>query len=220
MNPFKLLLNFLKWAEGAFRAKAELIVGCLGTEPCLTLFAGPWPAMFPPLTKLQTDLENYQNAYDAADNGDKAAIKTRRKMRGILKDDFRTLAPFLESVAKAANDLSMLEKTGHDVRPAAAISRPELALVDPPLLTVMRAKISGMLLATLKRQPDGGAYEVQLATADPVVEANWKTAVTSKKARNIHLEGLTPGTVYHLRGRVITSDGPGGWSAVASIMAV
>jgi hypothetical protein len=184
------------------------------------LFADPWPVSFPSRTKLQADLASYQSAYDAAGNGDKAAIKTRRKARGIMIDDLKTLAPYLESVAKAANDLSMLAETGYDVRQPNATNGLSPALVDPPAMTVQRSKVSGVILVTVTRRADAGAYEVQLATGDPAVEANWKAAVTSKKARNIEVNTLTPGTLYYVRARVIGSQGPGGWSDIANIMAV
>ena len=73
---------------------------------------------------------------------------------------------------------------------------------------------------TVKRDKNAGAYEVQVAIGDPNVEANWKTVVTSKNARSIPVNGLTPGQTYCFRVRAIGSKGPGAWSDIASMMAV
>jgi hypothetical protein len=130
----------------------------------------------------------------------------------------RDLAPYLEIVAQG--DLAKLESTGYDLQHDRTHSTGPGPLPAPQFLRVERTGGSGLLLARVQPVDGAASYEVQLATADPAVEANWKPALISTTPSRIELKGLTPGTTYYVRVRGIGSHGPGDWANSPGVIAV
>jgi hypothetical protein len=213
---FKLIITFAKLSFGEFLAKAQRIKVALTSEPALTLFPDPWPATYPSRAQLVAAYTAYETAYDAAGDGGKTARDARDQKRRDLEKVLRDVAPYFEVVAKAANDITVLDATGYDRR------QPPVPAPNPlpaPGLKLSRNGMSGLLVASADRIRGGDSYEAQLCTGDPANEENWKHAVTSTRCRDIQLTGLTPGRLYYVRLRAVGGRGPGAWSDIAQMMA-
>ncbi len=213
----KLVVSFARLTFDAFLGKAQRIKIALTSEPALTLLPDPWPDSYPSRTQLTTAYTAYENAYDAAREGGKTALDTRDQKRAALEKVLRDAAPYFESVAKAADDITILDATGYDLR------QPPVPAADPlpaPALKLSRNGASGVLLASARRVRGGNSYEVQLCTGDSAVESNWKHVTTSTGSRGIALTGLTPGQLYNVRMRAVGGRGAGLWSPAVSLMAV
>src|SRR5580765_7052839 len=107
---FKLKLDFVGWGESRFSTKAEFIVTSMTTEPMLTRVPDPFPAAVPARAAGTTALSDYKAAALLADDGSKAAIADRNQKRLILEGVLLDWAPYLELVAKNANDITILEQ--------------------------------------------------------------------------------------------------------------
>jgi hypothetical protein len=212
------MLNFFRYGEPRFTAKVDYIVESLTTEPMLTLVPDPWPAAIPTRMQIQTAATEYKAAKLKAENGLKADIDVRIAKRTVLEDYLRRVIPHLESVAVAANDLSILDSSGFDRRQPAVQPSPMNGTLPAPDFKVVRGTLSGTLIGSAKGVK--GVFEGQMTTADPLVDANFKTAVISKRATHILFPNATPGVMHHTRLRGIGSNGPGAWSEVYSIIAV
>ena len=202
----KLIVTFDPLAQPAFLAKAELICTSLASNAHFPL---PWPAAVPEPTALTAAFTTYQSLAYAAESGDNAKIAARNNARVDLTAKLKKVAGYLELVADG--DRARLETTGYDLtRPHGGTYDP-IELPAPDDLRVERGTLSGVLLVRVRTLKGAGSYEVQLATADPAVETNWKAGVLSKTATHIELKGLTPGALYYVRVRGIGSHGPGAW---------
>ena len=145
---------------------------------------------------------------------------SRCAQRGALTLLMKRIAPYLESVAQAAGDPSMLESTGYDLRnPIVRGLTTESDVLTAPVLTVKRGTLSGVVVGRVKRQAGAVTFEGQYATGDPNVEANWKNGVLSTKASQIIFPNLVAGQMYYFRVRGIGKDGAGAWSDMANLMA-
>ena len=215
----RLIVTFEKLSGGNFLARFTNIITSLGSAPGTTYFPEPWPGYCMTRAEMATYKTTYEPIYNAAADGDRGAIMKRDAMRAEISAKLKLNAGYFEGIASDAGDPSMLEATGYELRNPIIRSGVN-GLPDAPVLTLKRGKVSGVILASVKREKNVGAFEVQVAIGDPNVPANWKTAVTSKNARSIAINDLTPGTLYYFRVRAIGSKGPGAWSDIASIMAV
>ncbi|MCG3149864.1 MAG: hypothetical protein PCFJNLEI_03329 [Verrucomicrobiae bacterium] len=216
----KLIITFDRLSLPNFLTQSQRIENALTSEPALTLFPEPWPAMFPSRANLTAAFTAFETAYDA-ENGDKHAIAIRDGERKKLTRILKRLAPYLESVAEAAGDPAMLETTGYSLRQPIVHGVPtESDTLPAPLLTVRRGTLSGVVVGRVKRQPGATAWNGEYASGDPNEPANWKNGILSTKASQIIFPGLTPGTMYYFRVRAVGKDGYGAWSDVANLMAV
>lgn len=217
MNLFKLLLDFLYWGEARFKDKAEAIVDKMTTEPMLTLVPdASFPAAVPTRAAATTALDNYKASEVAAKDGSKSAIQARNDDRLVLERILAAWAPFLELVAKDADNMDILTNSGFNVRqPTEPVPQP----VAAPDLKVSRNGFSGEIHSKCKAVPGALGYEGQLCTGMDTSEANWRNAFFSSGCRDMKFEGLTPGQVYSFRLRALGRDGWGPWSDIAQLMA-
>jgi hypothetical protein len=182
-----------------------------------TGFPEPWPATVPPLAQLQTDLTNLRSVSAATSAGDRTRIPERDAARQTVQADLQKLAFYVQLVANG--DATLLATTGFDVKQPPVRSLVAVPLGAPTEFRLKLGEVSGMLVATARRLPGAGSYEVQLATADPTVETNWSSAGIFVHCKRIELTGLTPGKVYSVRLRGIGVAGTGAWAPAASLMA-
>ena len=214
---FKLIIAFEKLSFPDFLAKTQAIQVALTSAPALTLIPDPWPAPYPTRAQLTTAFTAFETAMDAAYDGGRTALDNRDQKRSALTEILKDLAPYLESVAKTANDITILDATGYDRRQESdPIPQPPAA----PELKVRRGPVSGMLIAKASRKKGAVMHETQRCTGDPSVETNWNGTVQSTSCLRIELPGCTPGQLYYVRTRGMGHGGPGPWSDVANLMAV
>jgi len=110
---YKLIVTFERLSLPNFMARAQNIVSKLTSEPALTLFPEPWPASFPTRAQFTAGYTGFETAYNLALDGAKSAATTRDLKRAPLTTLLKDAAPYLESVAKTAGDVSMLDATGY-----------------------------------------------------------------------------------------------------------
>lgn len=213
---FKLLIGFDVLSFPEYLAKTQSIKVALTTEPAVTLIPDPWPAPYPSRVALTTAFTEFETAYDASHDGGRTALDARDQKRAILTQLLKDAAPYFESVAKAANDITLLDITGYDRRmPSGPLPQPPAA----PDLKLSRGRVSGLLIAKASRPEGTILLETQRCTGDPSVEGNWNGTVQSSSSIHIELPGCTPGQLYYARTRAIGTGGPGPWSDVANLMA-
>ena len=176
-----------------------------------TLFVNPTitPAI------LLGGITTYSSALGAATNKGKAQTLAKNIARAALEDMLRTLASYVDGIAKGDATIIMLAgfvPTGMSANPAIA----DITL-DKPVITSIRNGVSGQLLVRVKGANAAYAFEGQTSNGT----GTWQTAGISTQARQIPLNGLTPGTLYNIRMRGI---GPGNtysdWSDPSSHMAM
>jgi hypothetical protein len=98
--------------------------------------------------------------------------------------------------------------TAHSPKAQTPLDKPDIQAV----LNVMTTKLQ----LRVKSVRNAQAYEVQIRTGSGA----WQGAGSYPQARNILLEGLTPGTVYEIRVRAIGGSlGYSDWSDVTTHMA-
>ena len=181
-------------------------------------FPAPWPAPVPALAQITTDLNALQGAITATSAGDKTQIAERNAAASTLATDLLRLARYVE--LSADGDASKLASSGFTLR-SPGIRRQVIGeLSAPGNLTLSHGALSGQLMVKATRLNGAGSYEVQLATADPTVEANWSDVATYKNCSRIQLNGLTAGKTYSVRMRGIGSAGPGSWAPAVSLMSM
>lgn len=207
--------NFNRLASLAFIAQAEQIVTAMTGNAS---FPEPWPSTVPTLQQIQADLAAYQAAATATGAGDRTRIVERQAARSKLQTDLTQLAFQLQTVSQG--DATLLATTGYPLRQPAQRSRITEIPSAPDGFVLSRGVLSGSIQVRARRVPKAASYDVQIATADPTLEANWSMAGSFKNCGHIELEGLTPGKIYSVRMRALGSAGPGAWTAPSSLMVV
>ena len=128
-------------------------------------------------------------------------------------------------VASASTTWSFLEwygihpeSPGKQVISADVKSVLQTALGPLQNLKVTRASLSGGLLVHAKADPHADVYHVQMAFADPSVEANWSATIEYVHCNRIELTGLTPQKLYYVRLRAFNKNGNGLWVVSPGIL--
>ena len=215
MYVLLIVFEYLSFAN--FLTKAKGIVEKLAAEPALTYFPEPWPDEFPSRLEMGNAYTTYANAYTAALGGDKMARDVRGQTRAVMTGLLKEAAPYLQAVARKAGNPSMLDATGYDRRHVTV--KAAGAALPAPVLKLVHGTLSGVIVAHVKRVKGAGSYESQICLGDPSIEANWKMKIITTVCRHIELTGLTPGQLYYVRVRAISSSTNGAWSDIASLMA-
>jgi len=217
MQLFKVVFDFINLGFPKFGDKARFIVTCLTTEPMLTLVPNPFPPGIPTRPAMLTALSDYETAADAAKDS-KAAKKDRDKKRDILTGMLKDFAPHLETTAKAAGDITILSKSGYNLRRPTVQSLTN-GTPPQPVITLKRGKVSGSVIARAKPLlPHVTTYEGQYAVGESSAEANFKPGTISVTGSRITYTGLEVAKLHQIRVRGIGTTGPGDWSSPASII--
>lgn len=211
----KLIISFQRLNEADFQAKAGHIIASLTGNP---YYPEPWPEQVPTLKRLNEALNAYREAYHASLTHDTVKIKQRNDARQALTELFVQLAPYLEMLAQGDTDI--LASTGYDLRKEPQRGQNSGILPAPSGLRVVHGPLSGSLEVRIDRLPGAGSYEVQTTQGDPMLEANWKHALTSTTSTHIGLENLNPGQTYWVRVRGVGSGGNGVWTEAVSVIVV
>jgi hypothetical protein len=212
MQP-KLIISFDTLSEPQFLLR----VSTIGTSLDGNLaFPGPWPAAVPAAGLIVTGVTTYQGAYKDAKDGDRVKIKVRKGQRVILSGQLKTVAGYLEIVA--AGDVGMLATTGYELRHDIVKSTDQEPLAPLRGLKVIRGTLSGVLLVHAQADAFADVYDLQIAFADPAVEANWTDLGNYARCNRIELTGLTPQKTYYVRIRGFNKNGYGAWATSPGIL--
>jgi hypothetical protein len=166
---FKLVVVFSRLSFANFLAAAQRIKVALNDGPALTVLPDPWPASYPTRAQITAAYTDYETAFDAARDGSRPARNDRDQKRAILEQLLTDAAPYFEAVAKKANDITILNATGYDVRQP---PQPAPNPLPAPALKVSRNGSAGTLIASAPRVRGGRSYVTQLCAGDPTVEDN------------------------------------------------
>ena len=209
----KLIISFESYSEPTFLVKVTGISTGLQNN---TGFPVPWPAAVPDPTAIAKAVDDYAVLYEEAKNGDRAKIKIRQDARVALTAKLKKVAAYLELVANG--DVSLLTSTGFDLRHDSVKSMNTDPLGPLKGLKVTRGVLGGTLNVHATAQPDADIYNLEIASADPAVEANWSDAGDRTHCNDITLTGLTPGKTYYVRIRGFNKNGHGVWTTSAGIV--
>jgi hypothetical protein len=211
----KINSGFSNLSEVNFAAQVDLIITSLTGN---ANFPEPWAATVPTLVQLQTDQASYQSALNAIAAGDRRRVADRDAGRQKLTAGLVSLAYYLQTLANG--DATKLSTTGFTPRKSGQRVLAPLSLQAPDGTRLERSILSGQIVIKARSVNKAASYDVQIATADPTVEANWSDAGSYTSCRRIELGGLTPGKIYWVRLRALGVSGPGAWTPAASLMVV
>jgi len=185
-----------------------LFVGRVTKEPLLTLLPDPLPRGCPTRAELRAGLTAYSAAMHKAMDGSRSAIKDRIMKRDRLARMLKDIAPYLERTARAANDLTILIRSGFDLqRPNTRT--PSTGIPPAPIITIQDGPISGSVIIHVKPLLRGvGSYQAE----DAVGDSNFTGTITLLTGSRIMLTGLAIAQWHHFRVRGIGTQGPGDWS--------
>jgi len=209
-----LIINFSSLNDSEFLTKARFINTSLGKHPALS---GEYPSYVPSLKVLDQSIQEMQAACDAAAHRDSQKIKLKNEARKKVDGNLKKIGQHLELFA--ADDVSLLQNSGYDLRRSAIKVKGANALASPHL-AVRHGDLSGTMIAKGNRVPTAGSYELQFTDGDPTVEESWRQQGIYVAISRIEVTGVQPGKNYSFRMRGISSHGPGVWSLVCTLMAI
>jgi predicted RNA-binding protein with TRAM domain len=208
-----LIVGFDGLSEPAFLLRAESISAGAQNN---AYFPVPWPAQILDPVKLKTEVDAYKVLYNEASSGDRNKIKLRQTGRTDLTVELKKVAHYYEIVA--AGDVGMLSTTGFELRHDIIKS----AVVDPigmlADLKLSRGIVPGSLQLHAKADPAALSYHVEIASADPAVEANWSVVGEYPHCNRIDIQGLVAGKTYYVRIRAFSKAGMGLWTTSAGVV--
>jgi hypothetical protein len=211
----KLIVAFDRLTEVEFLEKSGTIVAAVSTNPN---YPQPWLPQVTTIALLTTALTNYVSAYHDSLTKDIIKVASRESHRLVLSNMLKQLAPYFELIAQGS--VAKLETTGYDLRHDTTPNSGVDPLPAPLDFRVAHGAIPSTLDVKAGRLVGAASYEVQLTQVDPLIEANWTHATSSKTATHIQLTNLTPTHAYWVRLRAIGTNGPGLWTAPLNIIVV
>jgi hypothetical protein len=197
-----------------FLSQSRLIVNSMTGNPD---FPEPWPAPVPSLATITADLSTYQDALDITLAGDRTQITARNSARATLSNDLLLLRLYVETMGNG--NPAKIATSGFPLKQRSPRS---LAVVPtvPPGFIISQGPVSGTISVKCRRVPGAGCYQVQLASADPTLEASWMDVGSFTRCQGIAIEGLTAGKIYSVRMRAVGNAGSGAWTLPASMMVI
>ena len=204
----ELNVGFSEYSGAALKQKAQLVITTLSSAPG----DGYFPSPVPTLAALQTAVD----ALDAAlgTESTQANRALRESARETVINLLQQLAPNLETTANG--DMAKLAATGFDLRKKPVRSTGPTPV--PQNVRVRTTGTSGEAFVKCSAVALADAYELE-HTLDPV-DGPWVDGATFTSSQDMLLAGLTRGKDYYFRVRAIGSNGPSGWSDVATMMVV
>lgn len=202
LHIVKLALSGLSPAQLVERARA-IVLALTGNAD----FPTPAPA-----------LVDITAATDALEEADAAVLnnggRQDRLACGTRMQELHELLVLLGAYVQVTStgDPEKILSSGYRLRKS---REPVGPMGAPANLRAEASKLSGVIDLTWNREAGRMFYEGQIATADPLVEANWKALVNLSNNRYT-AQGLSKGTAYFFRVRAVGAAGPGPWSDLAT----
>jgi hypothetical protein len=170
----------------------------------------------PPITMaaLQTQITDYSEKLVDRASRASADVLAFNIARDLMEETLGVLGNYVNGLAKG--DPTIVEESGFASYPTtrAPDTAPPAAPAD---LRLRQGDLSGSIVARYKPDRHQSTNEVQTATADPTVEANWHTKGIFQGGKAA-LDGFTPGGVVWVRVRTVGLKGVmGTWSDPAQI---
>ena len=213
MQP-KLIISFEEFPLPDFLTKTEFISTSLASN---ISFPMPWPGGLSGPAALTALYNTFLTAFNAASTGDSIKVAQREAARTALTVFLKKLAPHLELTA--AGDIAKLLSSGYSLRKSTTHTG---GGDPPPVPTNFKVERggSGQLIAKARKIRNVGAYEVQINSGDPNVEASWHSLPVQTSCAKVKINGLTPMTRVWVRLRAVNSHGPGDWTDPAGEVVV
>lgn len=216
MQP-KVLLGFKALSDVKLLIKAEFVHSSMSGHPHYDVSS--WPPKVAPLSELATTIDLFRDAIHAAQTHDSNKIAERNRIRATLEDILQQLAAYVEFAAHG--DVVIMASAGFDLRrDTTPVGGRNQILPAPSDFRVAHGQRSGTVDLHVAREVGAKSYHVQVTEGDPMVEANWRPALTSANGSRITLTGLTPGHTYWFRICCVSAPGYGLWTEPLSLMVV
>jgi hypothetical protein len=175
-----------------------------GRHVVQVMSGNPWfPAPLPALAAVTSDLDALEQAEAQAQNRAKGSAAARDLKKKVVLDDLSGLKAHVQAIANqnSAQAEAIIESSGMFTKRPSTRQFPALSaeLGDEPGQALVRAKSAGK----------GVAYEWQLSSDEG---ASWAALGTTTVAHTTAV-GLSAGTTYSFRFRLIVKTTTGPWSA-------
>ncbi len=190
------------------KTQAQIIHNGLAAHP--DLFPNP-PITLP---NFQTQINDFNIKLQERQSGATAAVSALRRAHTALAKTLRTLGQYVNSLA--LNDAERIAQSGF---PTYATRRPpnHAPPPAPENLVLRHGTLSGTIIARYRPFRRRSVNEVQICLANPLEEANWKTASYFRSGK-AELTQLPPGALIWVRVRTLGLKGLfGPWSDPAQI---
>ena len=188
---------------------AALIVACLAILNGMSGNAA-YPVPFPKLAEIAAARNSFIASVDAARDS-RRARPLRMAQRAALVALLRNLAHYVQ--VTCGGNLGILLSSGFTAQRS---PQPIGPLSAPGDLRLVRGKVSGQIIARVRKLRQAGSYEWRYASAD--TPTAWIPLATL--AASVTIDGLVPGTRYLVQARVRGTAGASNWTDAAVLMVV
>lgn len=192
MKTQKISISFTTYTDANLLTKSEFILQSMTNNPA---FANP----VPPLTDLQTAVNDYSTALTNAATLDRNAVSIKNDKRAALEAILKQLGMYVMYVANG--DVTILVSSGFSLTKLPAPSH----LDTPGYPDLVNGSSSGQLLSSSPRITGAVCYLHEI-TAEPLSDSSvWQS--TPKSKSNNTFTGLEAGKKYWVRMAAVgTSD--------------
>jgi hypothetical protein len=180
-----------------------------------------FPPEVPDPEKIRAVAAMLQQAKNEAMNKDtaKLALQDEKHLEGKLV--VKAITNWAEIKASCYNDVAYLHGLGIPMKDVRKRAKPAVGPMAPPsVFEVRRAAESGGVLFKVGKVNAAAHYDIRFCLNDPTNEDSWSLPVTFLNTRNMRIDGLEPGKVYHFQIRVLEPTGFSAWSHTVKIMVV
>lgn len=191
MAKSKIITSFSRYSDSELSSKAAFIISSLTGN---TSFPSPTP----PLAELQTALQAFNAADEAALDGEKLNTAIKNQKRSELVALLVSLALYVQLTSN--NDEVLLLSSGFDLKkspaPIGVLPKPDGFKVQPG--------DSGTIKLSVKKINGAKMYLFQYTTAPAGAASAWGDVISSRT--NTVITGLRSGTEYAFRAAGMGSD--------------
>lgn len=177
----------------------------------------PFPKDIAGAAQIKGMVGTFKNKVDAAAGQDRGRVAERNKAREELVLAVTLMARFIEILATARQNASMLEHTGFRIKNKVGTRSSAALVMNPEIYNLKKGTVDGSVVVTARRHPGRVSYIIEMCKGDPANGGLYTYVGHFLNCKN-EVRGLEPASRIYFRTRYDINGNLSDWSIPVPII--